>query len=127
MKSILPLCALLASCTTSTIMLGPARPATSPESVQIYSAPPAKYLEIAIVNTDNLGKASFTEQGRINDSMERLRERSAALGANGVILRGIQDGPNSMMVGGSGNGVFYASSVPSTIRKISGTAIWVER
>jgi hypothetical protein len=126
MKHILPLlCAMLASCTTSHVMLGQARPATDPASVRIYNTPPPKYEEIALVNADNLGKASFTEQGRVNDSMERLRERSAELGANGVILKGINDGPNTMMVGSGNNGVFTATSVPSTIRKVSGVAIWV--
>lgn len=126
MKAILPVLALVfCSCTTSHVMLGQARPATDPAGVRIYSTPPAKYEEIAIVNADNVGKASITEQGRINDSLERLRERSAELGANGVILKGMNDGPNTMMVGSGANGFFTATSLPSTVRKVSGVAIWV--
>ena len=68
MKAILPVLALVfCSCTTSHVKLGQARPATDPSAVRIYSTPPAKYEEIAIVNADNVGKASITEQGRINE------------------------------------------------------------
>lgn len=125
MKAFLPLVLALGSCTSTQVMVGAARTPTSPESVRIYSSPPAKYEEIAIVSADNLGKASFTEQGRINDSLERLKANSAKLGANGIILRGVSDGPNTLMVGSYGNGFVSATSMPSTIRKVSGVAIWV--
>jgi hypothetical protein len=91
MKSFLPFLALaFASCTSTHVMIGTARPATDAAAVRIYHTPPAKYEEIALIQSDNTGTSGFTQQGRVNSAMKRLRENAAKLGANGVILKGIE-------------------------------------
>jgi hypothetical protein len=108
-------------------MIGTARPATDPAAVRIYSTPPAKYEEIALIQSDNTGTSGFTQQGRVNSAMKRLRENAAKLGANGIILKGIEDGGGATMVGGySANGVYTGTAIPTghLIKKVSGIAIW---
>jgi hypothetical protein len=130
MKAILPIVALaFASCTSTHVMVGTARPPTDPATVRIFHTPPAKYEEIALVQSDNLGTSGFTQQGRVNSAMKRLRENAAKLGANGIILKGIEDGGGATMVSGySANGAYTATAIPTghLIKKVSGVAIWVE-
>ena len=110
-------------------MIGTARPATDPASVRIYNTPPPKFEEIAIVQSDNTGTGGFTQQGRVNAAMKRLRENAAKLGANGIILKGIEDGSGATVISGHGaNGAYTATAIPTghLIKKVSGVAVWVE-
>lgn len=132
MKLILPaLCLVLASCTSTHVMVGTARPPTNPDSVRIYHTPPAKYEEIALIESDNVGTSGFTQQGRVNSAMKRLRENAAGLGANGIILQGIRDGGGSTVVSGyaAPNGAFTATAIPTghLVKKVSGVAIYVTK
>jgi hypothetical protein len=128
MKLILPLCLVLASCTSSHVMIGQARTPTDPMKVVLYNTPPSKFEEIALVNADNVGKAAWTQQGRLDAAIFRLKQRSAELGANGVILKNVSDGNGAVLVNGySSNGFFNATAVPTghLTKKVSGVAIWV--
>jgi uncharacterized protein YbjQ (UPF0145 family) len=104
-------------------------PPTVPATVRIYNTPPAKHEQIALVQSDNLGTSGFTQQGRVNSAMKRLRENAARFGANGIILKGIEDGGGPTMVSGySANGVYAATAIPTghLVKKVSGVAIWAE-
>lgn len=73
-----------------TTMLGPARAAIAVESVRIYQQPPRRFQQIAVV------------EGR---SVDELRTRAAAVGANGIIAGGIvhKPGPDiGIGIGGGG-------------------------
>jgi hypothetical protein len=84
--------ALLSGCaTTSHAMLGPARAPLSPEQVQVYSTPPARYLEIALLETAS-GPFTYGEQNKMDSVLAKLRREAARLGANGILLQGVGNG-----------------------------------
>jgi len=82
--------ALLAGCaSTSRLMISPARPALSPEQVQVYMEPPSgRYVEIALLETAS-GPLTYGEQNKTNAVIEKLRAEAARLGANGLVLQGM--------------------------------------
>ena len=84
---------------TSKVMLGPAYPALSPEQVHIYYQPPARYREVALLETQS-GSFTYGEQNKMNSVLTKLRAEAAKLGANGVLFQGSENG-----YGGSGVGV----------------------
>lgn len=84
--------ALLGGCaSTSHVMLQPARPAISPELVQVYTSPPPRYIEIALLETAS-GPFTYGEQNKTNAVIANLRREAASLGANGVLLTGTAQG-----------------------------------
>jgi hypothetical protein len=89
---------------TSTLMLGPTYPPVSPEQVHVYTQPPTRYREVAILETHS-GSFTYGEQNKMNSVMANLRTQAAKLGANGVLLQGTENG-----YGGSGVGVGVGSS-----------------
>jgi len=84
---------------TSRVMLGPTYPPTSPEQVHVYYQPPARYREIALLETQS-GSFTYGEQNKMNSVLTKLRAEAAKLGANGVLFQGSENG-----YGGSGVGV----------------------
>jgi len=84
---------------TSKMMLGPTYPAISPEQVHIYYQPPARYREVALLETQS-GAFTYGEQNKLNSVLTKLRAEAARLGANGVLFQGTENG-----YGGSGVGV----------------------
>ena len=56
--------------------------------VKIYSTPPAKYDEIAIVEGSSKGTFATTNQQKTNKALEYIKEEAAKVGANGVSLSG---------------------------------------
>jgi hypothetical protein len=77
---------------TSHIMIGEARPAISPDQVHVYIHPPeGRFEEIAVLDTSSRGSFSFTEQGKTDKVIERLKVEAAKMGANGVLLRSVGD------------------------------------
>jgi hypothetical protein len=58
----LVLLAQLAGCVSSHVLVGTPRPPISPEQVKVYLHPPAKYEEIALLDTSS--RASFTPSPR---------------------------------------------------------------
>lgn len=79
---------LLTSCAITnetSLIVGKPRPATSPEQIRLYTKPPAKYEEIAIISTDAahdfMGKQSLQ-----NIAIENLKKEAAKVGGNGILL-----------------------------------------
>jgi len=86
------LAALLLGCATSShVMIGTARPPISPESVRVYVQPPEKYEEIATLDTSSQGSFAITGQQNMDKAIARMKEEAAKLGANGILLQGVQD------------------------------------
>jgi len=138
---ILPfLLAALAGCTivdSSTIPVGQQRPAISPSDVRIYLQPPSTYEEVAIVSA-KAGHDFKKEQSLTDAAMQRLREEAARLGANGIILQGVQSRSEPTVTTGIATGTTYGSAGPSSstgtivgvshgdgYNKVSGIAIYV--
>ncbi len=90
------LCALgltLGGCTTtsSRVMVGQGRAPIDPASVKLYLSPPASYEEIAMITADSDNSWTFTQQEKMETVIERLKIEAAAVGANGVLIRGVSD------------------------------------
>ena len=87
------LIAALSGCASSQVaIVGQARPAISPDQVQIYLQPPvSKYQEIANLSASSRGFFSFSAAAKIDQVIERLKEQAAKLGANGILLHGVGD------------------------------------
>jgi len=105
-------CMLLATgCSTSShVITGTPRPPISPDSVRIYTTPPAKFEQIATIDASSQGSFAFTSQANMDKAMERLRIEAAKLGANGVLLQGVHD----TQTGSVGTGVGSSSYGPSS-------------
>ena len=130
-KSILvmaAICAILAGgCATGThIITGVKRPAIKPEQVVIYQVPPAKFEIVGIVNAQSPGN----RQRNMDSAVEELKQQAAKIGANGVLLGGMNPGSQSVGVstgsGFSGGTTFTGTSVglSETGVSLSGQAIY---
>ena len=121
---------LSAGCaSTSKVMLGPARAPIAAESVQVYVEPPARFEEIARLETDS--PIGFGTPGQTDSAIARLRREAAALGANGVLLLGVDTvAPPVGVSVGTGVarrhvGIFGSVGIPTSQRRAVGVAIWV--
>ena len=99
---------LLGCSTSSHVMIGSAHPPISPESVRIYLQPPEKYEQIATLDASSQGSFAITSQQNMDKAIARLKEEAAKLGANGVLLQGVQD----QQSGSIGTGVGSSSYGP---------------
>jgi hypothetical protein len=128
--------AALCGCATSHVMVGQARPATSPDQVRLYLRPPAsKYEEIALLDTSSRGGFAFSAQGKTDVVIDRLRAEAAKLGANGILLQGVGDQAGGSVGTGFGSAsasghsayaVGIGSSATVYHKKGEGLAIYVE-
>ncbi len=104
--------ALLAACTSSShVLVGTARPAISPDQVKIYFEPPPKYEQIATLDASS-GSMSFSDQGKTDEAIAKLKAEAAKVGANGILLQGVekhQTGSIGLGVGGGSYGPSSAS------------------
>jgi hypothetical protein len=135
----LSLCAaalcLLAACSSSShVTVGKVRPAISPDDVKLYLHPPAKYEEIALLDASSNHSWAFSDQGKADKVVERLKEQAAALGANGVLISGVSDQSAGSVSVGSATATSYGHtatafgtgvSAPIMIKQGSGLAIYV--
>ena len=101
---------LLGCSTSSHVMIGTAHPPISPESVRIYLQPPEQYEQIATLDASSQGSFAITSQQNMDKAIARLKEEAAKLGANGVLLQGVQD----QQSGSIGTGVGSSSYGPSS-------------
>jgi hypothetical protein len=126
---------LLLGCSTSShVMIGTAHPPISPESVRIYLQPPEKYEQIATLDASSQGSFAITSQQNMDKAIARLKEEAAKLGANGVLLEGVQDqqsgsigtgGGSSSYGPGSSTGVGVGGSFGIYNKAARGIAIFV--
>lgn len=68
-----------------TVLTGTKREPIPAEQVKIYQAAPLEAQEVAMIMSEANGKGQST----VHKAIVRLKARAASLGANGVILRGI--------------------------------------
>jgi hypothetical protein len=130
---------VLASCAdTRTIMVGPPRPAISPQYVRVYQMPPRRFERIAILNSSGGTSWIFSDQPSMDLAIGRLREQAASLGANGILLQQVYDEPAGGLsigiggfgIGGGRHGVYAGGGAanvggPLINHRVQATAIYV--
>jgi uncharacterized protein YbjQ (UPF0145 family) len=131
--ALLPL--LLSACsTTSHVLVGTARAPISPDSVRVYLQPPPKYETIATIDASSKNSFALTGQQNTDKAIARMKEEAAKLGANGILLQGMQDQQSgaigtgmgsSSYGGGSAVGVGVGGSFGLYSKVAHGTAIYV--
>ena len=82
---------MLAACTSSHLLVGQARGSISPDQVQVYLRPPARFEEIALVESSSRASFAITAQARMDKVIERLKKEAALLGANGIVIQNVAD------------------------------------
>src|SRR3954452_3486437 len=122
---------------TNTIMVGQARPATTPDLVRVYYTAPRHYERIALINSESGPTWAFTTRGQMEDAISKLREEAAKVGANGVLIEATgtsSTGNLGIGVGGFGGGGYHsgyevggggAFGGPILHKTASATAIYV--
>jgi hypothetical protein len=101
---------LLGCASSSHVLVGTPRPAISPDQVRIYSAPPPKFEEIAILDASTKTMFSAGGQQTIDKVIERLKAQAAMLGANGIILEGFSESETASIGTGLGSSSYSGSS-----------------
>jgi len=66
-------------------------PAIDPASVKLYLTAPEHYEEIALLTADSDGSWTFSQQAKMEEVIKRLKVEAAAVGANGILIRGVSD------------------------------------
>ncbi|MBP5695082.1 MAG: hypothetical protein J6X11_00370 [Treponema sp.] len=107
---------LVACASGNALVTGTQRPATSPESVVLYTEAPEKYEVIGIVNASS--DATGSAQTDLNYAVAELKKQAAKIGANGIILQDVSSS--------SGDGILIGNVlVYEDKQKVSGKAIYV--
>jgi len=114
---------LLAGCmaTGNVIVTGDARPATTPESVELYLDAPSEYETLGLVEAS--AYVGLTDQQAVDDAIAEMKAQAAKIGANGVILTGRGESATSSVH----NVGDYVYTVIDEEKKVSGRAIYVTR
>lgn len=120
----------LSGCTSSHILVGQQRAPISPSEVRLYLEPPAVYENVAVLKSNNNASFAITSQQKTNKVVDRLRDEAAALGANGILLQGVEDQYSGSVGFGnawaSGGHVWGSGFSAATFVKVgSGIAIYV--
>lgn len=122
------LVAPLAGCVSSHVLVGSARPPIAPDQVHVYLQPPAQYQQIALLQSSSRAAFAMSAQAKTNKVVERLKSEAASLGANGIVLQGLDDqssgavGFDAAHVSSSGANVHGVGVSTNTFVK-AGTAI----
>lgn len=102
---------LLVGCATSShVLIGTARAPISPDRVKVYLQPPAKYEQIATIDASSRGSLTITSQQNMDKAIARLKQEAARLGANGILLQGVEDQQSGAIGTGVGNSTFNGNT-----------------
>ena len=102
--------ALLAACTSSShVLVGTARAPISPDQVKIYYEPPPKYEQIATLDASS-GSMSFSDQSKTDEAIAKLKAEAAKVGANGILLQGVEKHQTGSIGVGVGGGSYGGGS-----------------
>ena len=81
----------------SSVLVGTQRPAVDPSTVKLYLQAPKRFEQVAMISAD--ARNDFASQQNLTDNaIARLKKEAAAVGANGVLLQGVEN----FQVGSSG-------------------------
>ncbi|MGB6605488.1 MAG: hypothetical protein WA747_12005 [Steroidobacteraceae bacterium] len=125
----------LAGCATSShVLIGTPRPPIAPENVRVYLQPPPKFEQIATIEATSQGSLALTSQQNMDKAISRLKTEAAKVGANGILLQGVQNtqsgtigtGVGSSSYGGGGAvGMSAGGSFGVYNKAAQGIAIYV--
>ena len=101
---------VLSACATSHVLVGTPRPPISPTEVKVYMKAPAKYEQIAVIESSSRASWTFSAQGKTDKLIERMKDEAAKLGANGILIQGIGDRPGGSVGLGFGGMHFGGNS-----------------
>lgn len=102
----LALGACLAACVSSHQLIGTVRAPVPPEQVQIFTEAPSRpYERIALVSASSKRSFAFSYQGKAEVVVRRLKEEAGRLGANAVLLDGIDESSGAAV--GTDLGTYY--------------------
>ncbi|MFK3844643.1 hypothetical protein [Stenotrophomonas sp. NPDC078853] len=105
---------MLVACASSSVLVGSARPPIAVELVKVYLDAPADYETVALLEASDLGANGFSAQSRMNKVMNRLKDEAAELGANGILLQGIDTRYTGSVNSGYANATAYGNSASAT-------------
>lgn len=115
----------------TSLVVGKTRTPTTADQVKLYTKPPAKYEQIAIVSAD-AAHAFMSKQDLMNISIANLKQEAAKFGANGILLDSAGDfyaGSSGVIVIPSAKGgapvIATGAMNAQTGQKASGMAIFV--
>jgi hypothetical protein len=127
---------LLCACESSHLLVGDPRAPIPVRDVTLYVTPPAApYEKIAILETSSKHSLAFTEGGKTEVVLGRLRAEAARLGANGVLLQAVADqadgsfdtGVGTSLTGVHGTvGVGWGTSSGKTVKIGRAVAVYVD-
>ena len=110
----LAITAFLAGCaSSSTHLVGQARPSINPEQVRIYQTRPAHFQEIAQIDASTSAHFFHGDQQTDAEAIQRLKEEAAKVGANGVLLSLVGDEPSGAIGLGFGGGGYSRNTAVS--------------
>ncbi len=126
---------VMSACAPSShILTGTARPPIAPADVKIYTTPPPRYDQIALLDASSKSMFGAGGQKSVDKVIERLKIEAAQLGANGIILGDFQDRQTGSIGTGVGSdsysrhsavGVGVGGSLGVYKKTGKGTAIYV--
>ena len=133
---LLTVAGVLTGCASSSALVtGTPRPAIDVARVKLYTQPPKRYQEIAVLESSSRNSWSFTDQAKLDAVVMRLKEEAAKLGANGVLLQGTANQSSGSigtgigtggLAGAVGVGIGVGTSFEMERKVGRGLAIWVE-
>ena len=102
---------LMGACAPSShVLVGTARPPILPAMVKVYSTPPPRFEEIAVLNASSKSLFSAGGQRTTDKVVERLKAEAAQLGANGIILEGFDQTQTGSLGTGVGSDSYWSHS-----------------
>ncbi len=92
------------------VVTGTVRAPIAPSEVKIYLRPPPTFEEVAMLDASSHSVFGTGGQKSIDTVIERLKEKAAKLGANGVILEGFADSQSGSIGAGGGSDSYSRGS-----------------
>jgi hypothetical protein len=126
---------MLAGCSATQALVGSPRAPLTADQVQVYLEAPARFDKIAILASSSQFSFALSADAKTEAVIQRLKRAAAKLGANGILLQGINDEAAASIGGGAGASAYSnhgtldlgVGGFTSGARKYgSGLAIYVE-
>jgi hypothetical protein len=115
---------LLSACSASShLIIGEVRSPINMTEVKIYTEKPEVFEKIAIIDASSKNSFAFTEQGKMDAALELLKQEAAKLGANGILLRSVNDDQVLVPITNTDGSTTYATG---TNKSLKATAIYVK-
>lgn len=98
--------------------------AISPDQVTIYTRRPSRYEAMPLITVPVTSEMKWDEKGESNAAFDALKDKAAAMGANGVLLEP-EKGTYDVLVTVAYRGTWYKIPAKRDPKEVVGRAIWV--